>query len=107
MEQNASMMIVRNKFPYELWDFGEVADHLMLIPKRHVHSLVEMSDAEKLDYINMLGEWEEKGYNVYARTDLNKIAKSVAHQHTHLIKTTGTRRKFVIYANKPYFLWHR
>ena len=107
IEQTEHMLVLRNIFPYELWDFGIVTDHLMAIPKRHIIWLDELSDAEMLDYMKLVAKYEKKGYNLYARSDLNKVAKSVAHEHMHLIKTKGPRRRQVIFTRKPYVLWHR
>jgi len=81
----------------------EVTDHLMIVPKKHVESLHDLTSKEKIDIIDLIATYEKKGYNVYAREKGN-ATKSVPHQHTHLIKTKNKRASFVLYLRKPYFL---
>ena len=81
----------------------DVTDHLMIIPKRHVDSMSDLSKEEKLDLINLMADYEAKGYNVYSREKESNM-KSVVHQHTHLIKTKNNKAHFVLYFRKPYFL---
>ena len=96
-----SFYVIKNLFPYSLWDNQSVADHLMIIPKRHVDSLAAFSPQEASEFLKLLSEYESQGYNVYARAPGSKI-KTVVHQHTHLIKPKGKMRKFIIFARKPY-----
>lgn len=80
--------LVQNMFPYVVWDSQAVASHLMVVPKRHVISLQELTASESNELIHTLGVYEDQGYSVYARAPGNVI-KSVSHQHTHLIQTKG------------------
>ncbi len=98
--------VLPNLFSYDLWDYKQVAEHLLLIPKRHVKSMTEFTRAERIELVDTMAEWEAKGYSVFARTD-ESSAKTVPHQHTHLIKTTGPFVKQIIYNEKPYVLWYR
>ena len=84
---------------------NEVTDHLLLIPKRHAKSLAELNSKERTDHINIMAEYEAKGYNIYAR-GANSIMRSVAkHQHTHLIKIkNGKKAWFSLFLRKPYLL---
>ncbi|HEX4662651.1 MAG TPA: HIT domain-containing protein [Candidatus Saccharimonadales bacterium] len=93
--------IVPNRVFYDLWEFRSVTDHLLVLPKRHVRSLGDLNDAEKLDIMNILGEYESKNYNVYARS-VDSVQRSVPHQHTHLIKTTDRKPLGAFVLNKPY-----
>lgn len=97
-------LIIRNRFPYSHWDMFNVVDHIMLIPKRHLVSLTELNEAEKLEYIRVLGEYEDQGYSIYARS-FDSGMRTVGHQHTHLIKTDGASgHKWLMYLRKPYFV---
>jgi diadenosine tetraphosphate (Ap4A) HIT family hydrolase len=98
--------IVKNIFPYQFWEFMTVTDHLMIVPNRHVESLHELDKVERIELMDLIGEYQEKGYNVYAREAAN-TSKSVPHQHTHLIKTDNRRAKFFLYVHKPYLLFRR
>lgn len=73
------------------------------MPKRHVHTFDELSDAEKLDIMNIISKYESQEYNVYARASKNK-QRSVGHQHTHLIKTGYKHARVSLNIKRPYFL---
>jgi len=103
-KQAEHIMVVRNLFPYQYWEFLDVSDHLMLVPKRHVTSLQQFTDEEKIEFVQMLADYEALGYNVYARAP-GSTMKTIPHQHTHLIKTENKRAKAVVFFDKPYFVW--
>lgn len=98
--------VIKNIFPYSLWDGQKVVDHLMVTPKKHTDSLSAMKSAQKVEYVDLIEEYEHMGYNIYARAPTSVI-KSIQHQHTHLIKTAGRPRGFVFLMRKPYFRFHR
>jgi diadenosine tetraphosphate (Ap4A) HIT family hydrolase len=102
----ANVRLVQNKYAYQFWDFMKVTDHLLLVPVRHVESLGQLNQEEKQDVIDIIAEYEQRGYNIYARTVMSTI-KSVPHQHTHLIKTDNVRAKLLFYLAKPYLLLRR
>lgn len=93
--------IITNMFPYTSWDDQRVEDHLMIIPKKHTETLSDLTPEEANEYVHLLGSYEARGYNVYARAPQSTI-KTVPHQHTHLIKPKGKRIKAMIYVDKPY-----
>jgi diadenosine tetraphosphate (Ap4A) HIT family hydrolase len=97
-------MVVANLHPYEFWDMHNVVEHVLLIPKRHVESLDELSDEEKLEVMSTMAEYEAQGYSVYWRSQTNG-ARTVPHQHTHLIKVDNSHTRFSVYSEKPYFVW--
>lgn len=106
LASTSTVSLVANKYAYQYWDFMKVTDHLLLVPNRHIESLGEFTAEEKRDVIDIMAEYELRGYNVYARSSLSTI-KSVPHQHTHLIKTDNIRAKFLFYVAKPYLLFRR
>ncbi|MCL2869363.1 HIT domain-containing protein [Candidatus Saccharibacteria bacterium] len=83
--------VIRNKFPYDWFDLQGVKTHYLLIPKRHVVSFNELNNAERAEYMDIIGDYEAKGFTVFTRASNNHV-RSVAHLHTHLIKTDGKRR---------------
>lgn len=97
---------ITNIFPYSLWDSSKVTEHAMLVPKRHITSLSQLTKPEKLEYITLISEKEGQGYDVFSRGH-NSHMKSVPHQHTHILKTTGKRIKTLVYHAKPLITWHR
>ena len=96
--------IVPNLTKYDFWELYDVADHLLLLPRRHVQHLNELSGAEKLEIIDKLSEYEAKGYSVYARSQ-GFNDRSEEHQHTHLIKTANKKMRVALFIGKPYFLF--
>ncbi len=93
--------VIKNNFPYDMWDHYGVNDHLMVVPKRHVVSLGDLTPEEQLDCLKAITKYEADGYSIYARAPSNK-GKSITHQHTHLIKTDDKRKKFILYLAQPY-----
>ena len=95
--------LVKNIFPYDLWDGCGVINHLMVVPKRHVDTISHFSDEEQKEYLKLLGQYEKNGFSIYARSPGNAI-KSVVHQHTHLIELDNKAKRLVIFSKKPRFL---
>lgn len=102
-EENDTMLIIKNRVTYDIFEGRHVLDHLMVIPKRHIETLAEYTEQEQLDHMEMLGRYEKAGYNIYAR-GVGSVTRSVKHQHTHLIKTSNIPPKGIFYIRKPYFL---
>ena len=101
--ENATMYVVANRVASDMFEDRKVTEHLMVIPKKHHESIQSFSSEEKCDAMDVMGEYESKGYSVYAR-GYGSATRSVAHQHTHLIKLAGAPSKVIIYARKPYIL---
>lgn len=104
LEASDHNYIVANLTQYDMWEMLDVVEHLLVVPKRHVLSLNELTDEEKLDHMNIIAAYEAEGYNIYARS-VSSSTRSVPHQHTHLIKASGKRAKAVLFLQKPYFLF--
>lgn len=103
VQETDSAYIVRNLTQYDVWEGHDVVDHLLVVPKRHVRSIKELSEPERLEIIDLIADYEEQNYSVYAR-GVGSVTRSVEHQHTHLIKMHHKRPKFALYIHKPYFL---
>jgi len=101
--QNETMFVLPNRVSYDMFEGRRVIEHLMVIPKRHVETLANFTQQEKLDQMTIIGEYEAKGYNVYMR-GVGTISRSVKHQHTHLIKLQNRHSKAIVFVRKPYFL---
>ena len=99
---NEFVYVVPNLTKYDLWELHDVEEHLMIIPRRHVETLEELSKDERLAVMDEAALYEAKGYNVYARGS-GFIKRSVKHQHTHLIKVSNKRPKMALMITKPYF----
>lgn len=103
LKTTSQFKVIRNKFPYTIWDGQTVVDHLMIVPKAHTDTVAHFTDDMITDYFKLLQAYETQGYNVYARAPSSKI-KSIAHQHTHLLKTQGRPKSFVLLLRRPFYL---
>lgn len=104
IDETKHCLVIKNLFSYDIWDGCGVEEQFMIIPKRHVASLGELSPEEKIDYMGLEAKYEENGYSLYARSPGNKT-KSVTHQHMHLMKIDNVRKKWAIYLRRPHVLW--
>jgi diadenosine tetraphosphate (Ap4A) HIT family hydrolase len=93
--------VIKNAFPYSIWDSQRVTDHLMITPKQHTDNLDVLEGAAQQEYVMLLAKYEKLGYNIYARAPSSTI-KTVVHQHTHLIKTDKKTIRAVLLLRKPY-----
>jgi len=98
-----TLVVIRTK--YDVFEGRRVLDHLMVIPKRHSETLSDFTNAEKLELMTIIGEYEAKGYDVYARS-ITSVDRSVAHQHTHLIRLEEKPMKYFVHLKKPYVLFN-
>lgn len=104
--QTKHFKVVRNLYPYSLWDDHSVADHLMIVPKEHVGSLSGLGAETAQEFLNLVAVYEKEGYNVYARAPQSKM-RTILHQHTHLIKITDKKRNFIFFIQRPHIRWIR
>lgn len=100
-EQLKFFKVIRNIFAYSVWDSQNVEDHLMIVPNEHTDSFSKMTNEQKIEYFDLLNKYEKLGYNIYLRAP-NSTIKSIVHQHTHLIKTGGDLKRFVLFIRRPY-----
>lgn len=96
--------IIQNIFPYSLWDSQPVLDHILVVPLKHTDTLSDISARAAQDFVKLISTYESKGYSVWARPP-GAVTKSLAHQHTHLIKLSGKSIRFLVYFRRPYFRW--
>lgn len=106
VHRGKTMNITAANFPYDFWDSTGVAEHLMILPKRHVNFIHELNPSERDEYLDILSEYEQKGYCIYSRG--NAVAtRSRTHLHTHLILLDGKHKKIVFYIRKPHMNFMR
>lgn len=98
-----SFKVLKNIFPYSIWDSQRVEDHLMVVPKKHTDSLKDFNAEEAKEFLELLSLYEERGYNIYARAPESTV-KSIFHQHTHLIKTNPFFKRMVLSVQKPFYI---
>lgn len=103
LEDNETMFVIPNRVFYDMFEGRRVEDHVMVIPKAHREGYSEFTEKERSDAMALIGDYETKGYNVYAR-GMGSPSRSVKHQHTHLIKLIDKPSKVIIFTKKPYIL---
>ena len=106
VEDLSNFFIIPNKPSYDVWELHRVAEHLLLIPKRHIEQISDFTDTERTQMAKTIARYEAKGYSIYAR-GVKSPRRSVPHQHTHLIKIDGPQARFSIFLKKPYLLFLR
>lgn len=92
--------LITNLFKYSVWDEQPVLDQIMLIPKKHVDSIKKLPVEAAVEFLELLGDYESRGYSIWARNSRSPT-KTITHQHTHLIKTSGKRKRGMIFVRKP------
>ena len=97
VQDAGSFWVARNLYPYTIWDSFFVDEHLMLIPKRHIDSIGGLYVDERVQFAELLADYEAVGYSIYGRA-ANNGAKSIAHQHTHLIKVSSRKLHSLLYS---------
>jgi diadenosine tetraphosphate (Ap4A) HIT family hydrolase len=101
ISETKSFKILENLFPYSQWDGQGVLDHVMIIPKKHTDTLSDLSAPEAVEFVDLIGSYESKGYSIYSRAP-SSTRKTVVHQHTHLIKLDNNTKKLIFYSKKPH-----
>ncbi len=101
--ETETTMVLPNRVSYDMFEGRRVIEHLMVIPKAHRESFAEFTDQERLETMQVIGEYEAKGYNVYAR-GVGSISRSMVHQHTHLIKLSQRSSRAILFLKQPYVL---
>lgn len=102
-EEYGHYWVVANLFGYDIWDGVNVREHLLVSPRRHVDSIAHFTPEEQKQYMQILADYESRGYSIYSRAPQD-ITKSISHQHTHLIKLGRKRAKALVYVAKPHVL---
>lgn len=103
IEETKHARVVKARYPYDLWEFRGVTDHLLIIPKQHATSLSALSRVERADIMDLIAKYEAENYNIYARA-VKSVQRTEVHQHTHLIKTKDRHAKAVLYIKKPHLV---
>lgn len=104
VDETLHSYVIPNRTKYDLWEGHSVETHYLVIPKRHVSSLGELSESEMLDTMRLIAKYEALEFNVYAR-GVNSPRRSVTHQHTHLIKFASRKQARVsLFIERPYIL---
>lgn len=81
-----TVKVIENLYPYKFFDGRLVAEHLMLIPKRHINHMSDFAAEERGDYWQALVEYYELGYTTVTRTAFDSNRTVADHIHTHLFK---------------------
>lgn len=103
IEETRFLKVIKNLIPYSVWDGQGVVAHLMIVPKEHTDKLGDLSAEAAVEYLKLIDKYETLGYNLYARAPASTV-KTVAHQHSHLIKLDHKPRNFLFLLRKPFYI---
>ncbi len=96
LQDSGNFLVVDNLYEYDFWDGAEVEQHLMIIPKRHISKIADMTNDEKIEYVELLAKYNSDRYLLYTRYG-GSVSGSQPHLHTHLIKQGKPKGKIVIF----------
>ena len=51
--ENETMFLIPNRVSYDVFEGRGVTEHYMVIPKRHVETVVDFTDQEKIDQMTI------------------------------------------------------
>lgn len=103
IDQTENFYILKNLFPYNIWDRRKVKVHLMVVSKKHHESLHEIDRNLIGEYTTVIANYAVQGFDVFTRGK-GSITKTVTHFHTHLIKTHGREFNMIHFQADPYEL---
>lgn len=106
VEAGKHFKIIKNRYNYSYWDEQDVDHQIMLVPIVHTETIRNLPVEAAAEFLEYIGKYEDAGYNIYARSP-DSATKTVPHQHTHLIKTNGKRKKLIVYSRKPFLIFTR
>jgi diadenosine tetraphosphate (Ap4A) HIT family hydrolase len=103
VEETAHCRVIKNAFPFDIWEGFKVTEHLLLIPKDHIDHLEKLPAESRKDFMDQLCKYEAAGYNLYSRAPQSG-ARVYPHVHTHLLKTEGELAQSLDYTRHPHTL---
>lgn len=105
VEEYSYFYVLENIYPYANWDLSPVDKHYMVTPKLHKQAISELNKKESLEYIDIMSNYQQKGYSTYTRFT-NSHMSSQPHMHTHLLKLAGKQHNIEIFIKKPFINLH-
>lgn len=85
LDEHKYFYIIENEFPLSIFESRDVIAHLLVIPKAHFTDLSKFASSDFAELSKILAEYEPKGFTILAHA-AQSPARTVMHQHTHLIK---------------------
>ncbi len=74
-------IIIPNKYPYK-----KFSHHYLIVPKREINTLLELTPEEQWELICIMGEYEAQWYTLLSGQFGTNKGCSVAHKHVHVLK---------------------
>lgn len=105
IETTETMIVIKNHIPFNVFDGSIVDKHYMVIPKKHRTKLLDFTDAERSEYLELVAKYEDTNFNSFTRSTQSK-SRSQPHYHTHLLQTSQLFVRALLYLEKPYTLWY-
>lgn len=84
VEELGEMLVLRNNFPYEVYDGRGIKEHLMIVPRRHLANFQDFTDEEFEAYWRLQSKYHVRGYSSMTRSAIDVHRSVPSHLHTHL-----------------------
>lgn len=91
---------------YVMPTLGSLVDgYVLIVSKKHINSMNELTGKEKEEYFNLLSKYYNRFAEVYGKNpivfehgtiDTNNTASSVIHAHTHIVNHEYKSQEFMI-----------
>lgn len=91
---------------YVMPTLGSLVDgYVLIVSKKHINSMNELTGKEKEEYFNLLSKYYNRFAEVYGKNpivfehgtiDTNNTASSVIHAHTHIVNHKYKNQEFMV-----------
>ena len=85
VEEMNSIRVIKNDFPYDTFIGLKVKEHLLVISRRHVRDLGQLTDDEQADYWRACAIYSDRGYTLLTQATSGSRRSIPDHVHTHLV----------------------
>ena len=72
IETTEHMIVIENHVPFNVFDGSIVDKHYMVLPKEHRTRLLDFTEAERMEYIELVSKYEDENFDVYTRSTQSK-----------------------------------
>lgn len=85
VEEKGPIRVIKNDYPYAVFQGLPVEDHLMVVTRRHVSELSDLTYEEAAIYWRFCAEFSKRSYSLFTQAATKSQRSIPGHVHTHLI----------------------
>jgi hypothetical protein len=90
VQEHGPIRVIKNDYPYAVFQGMPVREHLMVITARHVGGLSELTYEEAAVYWRICAEYSGRDYTLFTQAATKSQRSIPGHIHTHLILCGGS-----------------